>query len=226
MILKLIRWYVAWKLGRSLDGVWVGNLERTRRAVERQPVIFAANHVAWWDALLLIALDAALGGGGKALMDAANLARLPFFRWVGALPLDRSGGAAALAGLRNAARALGSTARSLWIFPQGRQRPAHLRPLGFARGVELLIRLTKVPVVPVSVQYVFREEANPAAVVWFGEPLTAPTLAELEDAVEHGLAQIDAWADTGEGSFQPLVATRAVRTDRGLGARLLAWVAS
>ena len=72
-------------MARRLDGLWVSGLDQARAALAGRPLIFAANHVAWWDVLLLLVLDEELDGVGWAVMDAENLRKLPFFGWVGAL---------------------------------------------------------------------------------------------------------------------------------------------
>ena len=82
--LRLARPYARHRVARGLDGMWVAGLDQARAALADRPVIFASNHVAWWDTLLLVVLDAALGGRCWAVMDAANLRTLPFLGWVGA----------------------------------------------------------------------------------------------------------------------------------------------
>ncbi len=135
--LRVARRYTRRRISRRLDGLWVSGLDEARAALAGRPLIFAANHVAWWDALLLLPLDEALGGLGWAVMDARNLRRLPFLGWVGALPLDRSSPERSRGCLQACAALLDRPGRALWIFPQGRQRPAHLRPLDLqARGAD------------------------------------------------------------------------------------------
>jgi len=216
--------YTNRKLRKSLDGVYVGGLEAARAHRARSPVLLAANHVAWWDALLLLPIDDALGGNGRALMDAANLARLPFFGWLGAVPLDRSSSERAQAGLKAAARHLSAPGEALWIFPQGKQRPAWLRPLALKRGVVRLSQLSNTPILPVSIQYGFREHAAPTAVVDFGPPIPADTpdaLSVLETALCDGLSRIDMFFLEQSTHYTPLIAPRAGRSENGLGSRLL-----
>lgn len=223
--LPLARGYVRRRLARDLDGVWVHGLSAAANCAAAQPLVLAANHVAWWDSFLLVALDEALGTEGFALMDAENVAQLPFFGWAGAVPLLPS---RPRAGLEAGAALLGRPGRALWIFPQGAQRPAHFRPLGFLPGIRLLARLApEAAVVPVAFQYLFREAPAPAAYVHFGAPLPAPLIAGergpqvLEDAVCAGLQSIDAAAASGQNTFVPLIASRHRAAEQGLGARLL-----
>lgn len=196
------RTYARRRLSRGLDGVWVSGLAETRAALAERPLLFAANHVAWWDTLMLLALDEALGGTGWAVMDAANLRTLPFLGWVGALPLDRSSHDRSRQCLEASADLLDRPGRALWIFPQGRQRPAHLRPLDLKPGLTVVEVRNPVDIVAVSMNYVFLERERPAAVVRFSAPIPAgravgdAVLPAVETALLDGLAAIDAAVQT------------------------------
>lgn len=210
---------------RSLDGLKVAGLDEARAVASARPVLFAATHVAFWDAFVLLVLDAALGTEGYAVMDAENLCRVPFFTRLGAVPLQRG---RPRSGLVAAAARLDRPGRALWVFPQGEPRPAHLRPLGFRPGVRLLARLAPAAaVVPVGLQYAFAAYPAPVAYAAFGPPLVAHEVAgrggvaRLEAAVERQLARIDACLAGEAGGFTALVPPRAERP-RGPGERLLA----
>jgi 1-acyl-sn-glycerol-3-phosphate acyltransferase len=223
--LRLTRRYVRRALGRDIAGLRVGGLEEARRVASRQPVVLAANHVGFWDSFLVVALDEALGTDGFALMHSENLGGLPFFGWLGAIPLHP---AHPLPGLRRGAALLDRPGRALWIFPQGGHRPAHLRPLGMLPGVRVLARLAReAAVIPVAIQYAWEESHNPGAWADLGAAIPAPEVAgrdgvrRLEAALVEGLDRIDATL-RGEGDpFPPLVRSRARRRDRGAGARIL-----
>jgi 1-acyl-sn-glycerol-3-phosphate acyltransferase len=211
-------------LRRAFDGVYVSGLAEARRVVDGGPVIFAANHVSWWDAFAVVLLDRALGATSHCLMEAQNLARLPFFGWIGAVPIHRDDPRAAVADLRAAARLLAGPGDALWIFPQGRHRPAHLRPLGFERGVSLLAKMSGRPVVPVSITYGFRERPEMTLAIAFGAPLAAEearSTETLELRVAAGLDRNDAFLVSGAGAYTALVDGRS-RSGVPLAGRLLA----
>lgn len=209
----LARSYVRRRLARAMDGVWVHGLARARAAVAAGPVLLCATHAAWWDALVIVAVDEALGGDGYGLMDQDQLRKFPFFASIGAIGLDRTSPAAMRRGLKTAL-ALLEGPRSVWIFPQGRHRPPHLRPLGLQRGHELLAR--GVTVLPVALTYAFREAPQPSAILSFEAPN-----ADLEAGLIGGLDRIDQWVDTGDGAFEELIPARGSRIDRSPATRLL-----
>jgi 1-acyl-sn-glycerol-3-phosphate acyltransferase len=174
-------------------------------------------------------------------MDAQNLRGLPFLGWVGALPLDRRSPERSRACLETSAALLDRPGRALWMFPQGRQRPAHLRPLDLKpHGLQILHQRSPVDVVAVSVNYVFLERNRPAAVVRFSAPMPAATVAghrlvpAVESALLDGLAEIDAAAVAATDGrrarthprdplpgFAALVRPRGALPQNGFGSRLL-----
>jgi len=226
--LSIARPYVRRTLANELDGVLVHGLESTIAHARARPLVIATTHVSFWDPLLVFALDQALPGEGRALMDAANLARLPFFGRVGAIPLDRSDRQRALADLDSAAAMLDAPEKRVWIFPQGRQRPTHLRPLGLRPGVLRLVAASGAAVVPVALTYAFRECPRPACLVSFGEPIEPSALAEggldtLEWALLRELAVIDnAHEARSDDGFVTLVASRVPRPDDSIATKWLA----
>ena len=239
--LTFARRYARHRVAHSLDGLWVAGLEETRTALTGRPLIFAANHVAWWDTLLLVVLHEALGGINWAVMDADNLRKLPFLGWVGALPLDRSSHDSSRQCLESSAALLDRPGRGLWIFPQGRQRPAHLRPLDLKRqGLRIIHSRNPIDVVAVSLNYLFLERNRPAAIVSFSPPLSGAQiggealLSTVEAALLDGLAAIDTAAiaatDGRRASsdpndplpgFVPLVRPSGPALEDGPGAQLL-----
>ena len=238
--LRFARRYARHRVGRGLDGLWVSGLDDARAVLAERPVLFVANHVSWWDPILLIVLDEALGGLGWAVMDSRNLRDVPFLGWVGALPLDRSSHDRSRECLQSCAALMTRPGRAMWIFPQGRQRPAHLRPLDLKHGVQTLHDHAPVDVVAVSLDYVFLERDRPAAVVRFAPPRPGAEvgggalLPAIEQDLLDGLAVIDAAAteatDGGRARRHPddplpgfvaLVAPRGFGTPNGAGGRLL-----
>lgn len=227
-LMPFARAYVRRTLRARFDGVWVEGLARARREVEAAPVIVALNHVAFWDPLVALQLDALLGTQSHCLMDERNLAQYPFFAWVGAIPIARSTSKRTLRQLRSASALLSGPRRALWIFPQGRQRPAHLWPHALSPGVTWLSRQARAAVLPLAIGYAFREAREPAVLASFGSLIEVghePMLGALEAAWIAALDRIDRFVDTGRGEFEAVLPPRreAARSVPVLG-RVLARV--
>jgi hypothetical protein len=225
------RRYVRRRLSAQFDGMLIEGIARTRGAVQLEPLIIAPNHVAWWDPLVALHLDALLGTESYCLMDEDNLQRYPFFGWVGALPLARGANRRTLAQMQAAAQLLRGPGSALWIFPQGRQRPAHLRPLAPASGVAWLSRASGARVIPLALDYQYREAPQPTILVSFGAPIAAGARSlttQLEQAWIAGLARIDVCIEAGavgdEGFGLALSPGRQPQGAVPLAGRALAWL--
>lgn len=223
-VVGLARAYARRAAARRFDGVFVHGLDELIGLAKDGPILLAANHVCWWDAFALVLVDEALHGDGRVLMDEVNLDRLPFFKAIGALPVSTTGGARVRRQLQDAANTLSGPGCSLWIFPQGRQRAWHLRPLGFQPGLALLARRARVPVIPVSLAYPWRETPVPSIALRFGAPVAGDDVRAVEAAVGAGLDAIDAAVDAKDESAlgRVLVPSRQHRgAEDGVGARAL-----
>jgi 1-acyl-sn-glycerol-3-phosphate acyltransferase len=240
VFLGLARGYVRRKLKANFDGVYVAGLDEVQTLCRQRPVIFAPNHVAWWDAFLAVSLDEALGTEGYCLMDSRNLQRLSFFRWLGAIELSRGNQTDALRDLMQSLQLLSGPGRVLWVFPQGRQRPPHIRPLALQSGIALLAQQSRLPVVPVSISYSYLDAPRPRITVNFGHAID-PTdpgsdrpadgeragsswrrwLEGLETRLLTGLDANDRFILDSAGDYRPLLSAGRSSSDTPIGARLL-----
>lgn len=213
---KLLAW-------RQLDGVWISGLDQVEPVIARGPVIFAANHVCWWDGQLMLVLLRRLGVDGKFLVNADNVDRMSFLEPLGGIALDRTTVSSTLSAMERGAAWLSGPRKSLWVFPQGRFRPEHVRPLGLQRGVGLLAKMTDAPVIPVAIHYGFLDNHLPACAIRLGAPIEGRD--RLMDRVEASLTEqlddLSNWFDTPERrhSLEPLVKSMVVPIERRLGAR-------
>ena len=113
------------------------------------PALVAVKHQSMYETLeIILALDE------PAIVLKRELTRIPLWGWVvrryGAIPVDRTAGAAALRAMMRAGEAAIAEGRPIVIFPEGtRVAPGERPPLqpGFAG----LYRALKLPVVPVAV---------------------------------------------------------------------------
>jgi 1-acyl-sn-glycerol-3-phosphate acyltransferase len=230
----LSRWFSRWfeatatrSIRRTFAVTWVAGLERLEAIDPRTSLLCVANHTAWWDGMVVLALNAGpLRREGFALMDAANLERYRFFRRVGGFGVTAGSRRDGARVLRYAAEILETPGRALWVFPQGAETPAHA-PLVFQPGAARLAVLSpQTPVIPVGLRYVFGARSRPELFISLGAPLARPDRPDQphgadrpdvdaqRDAVAEQLARIDAHLLRPDPGFVPWVGDPARRDDR------------
>lgn len=164
-----------------------------------RPLLMVANHTSWWDGFLLRDVHRQLRGRQAPIytvMTEAELRRHPFLRLLGATPLDPASPASLLRLLRTLQEQVQRRPdATVLIFPQGRIWPAWRRPLGFRRGVELVLRrLGPCTVLPIGIHIEAMNRVAPTAFVAIGEPRQSPgedvTAQTLEDDVAARLDHI------------------------------------
>jgi 1-acyl-sn-glycerol-3-phosphate acyltransferase len=135
---------------RLLFRPWV---EGAEHIPETGPAIFASNHLSFSDSIFLPLVvprrmtflaksDYFTGGGLKGRLTAA------FFKGVGQLPVDRSGGRASEAALRSGLRVL-RRGELLGLYPEGTRSPDGRLYKG-KTGVARMALEAGVPVIPVA----------------------------------------------------------------------------
>jgi 1-acyl-sn-glycerol-3-phosphate acyltransferase len=163
-----------------------------------RPLVIVANHTSWWDGFLLRDVHAALRPGAPVhtVMTATELRQHRFLSLLGAVPLQPGSPSSLLRLLRTLRRGVESTpAMTVVFFPQGRIWPSTRRPLGFQRGVEVLLRsLGSCIVLPAAIHMEPLNRAAPTAFVSLGEPRSCPgtglSASELEAAVAERLDHV------------------------------------
>ncbi len=226
---RLAAWgrrYAAWQVGRDLDGLHVAGASALGEALQAGPVLVLANHVAWWDGMVALALGKALGAEVGLVARGETLTAYPWMRHFGVFPLHE--GLRTRASMRAAGAFLDRPRRMLWYFPQGRQRPSERRPLGFQPGISRFALELGAVVLPTALAYPFREVAVPAAAVHFGAARIAGADAAREQDVIAGLDMIGRWADGApdetDEPFLAQIPSRRAPKQQGLAAALLARV--
>ncbi len=190
----------------SLRGAF--NRVRMRRGapLPDAPVIWCANHSSWWDGYLVMAAnELRFKRDAYVMVEAAQIARYGFFRWVGGFSVDRGDARSALDSLRYSADLLGAgTGRALLIFPQGTIAANDARPLSFFAGIGHIARNTArktgvCAMVPLALRYEFIGEQKPEAFISAGPPMLVEAsaqpksvAAEAEAALTRELDQLRA----------------------------------
>lgn len=197
-----------------------------------RPLLIAANHVSWWDGFTLRRIHRLLRPDAPiyTLMLRRELERHRFLGRLGAIGIDPDSPAS----VSHAFRLLERRARErpdtiILYFPQGRIWPSFRRPLGFRRGIELVVRrVAPAVVLPVAQHHEPLNAPAPTVFVSVAGPLdvtsAAVTCREIEAAVEAQADRILAFlsrhgedaAQRWPGPFDPLPAPpAAVRRTEG-----------
>ena len=222
-----LRAYVRWSAGRRFHGWHVGGTGLAAAQDRSLPVIFVANHTSWWDGFFALELAARLDQRFFVMMQADQLAAIPFFARAGAFSVDKQDARQAARDLAYAATLL-APGRGVWIFPQGRRRPA-AAPIEVASGAaHLACGRGPVRVVPVALRYPFLSEELPEAFAWLGPPFEVHAGASVGDvrrrmgeALRSALAALDASLATTERAGFELLLAGAPSANR----RVAAWKA-
>ncbi len=168
------------------------------------PVIWCANHSSWWDGYLgMTANELRFKRDAYVMVEATQIARYGFFRWVGGFSVDRGDARSALESLRYSTDLLSARSkRALLIFPQGTIAANDARPLSFFSGVGHIARNTArttgvCAIVPLALRYEFIGEQKPEAFISAGPPLLVEAgaqpkavAAEAEAALTRELDQL------------------------------------
>ena len=227
-----IHWFYQWirkmmsnKLNQNMNQVYIHNMDAISELAKKKSVIIAPNHVCYWDSCLYFVLSHQLSGRAFVFVARETLRRLPFLRWCGSLPINTQSKKEAIQQLL-AVKSIHTEPSQFWIFPQGEHRPAHLTPLQFKKGVSVLAQHLKIPIVPVSINYLYKDSEQPIAYISFRSPLDfSSTIEEIEQEIALGLQAISS-RHMGDDSldFQPFYQTDRDSTD-GLPTKILAWFA-
>lgn len=129
--------------------------------------LYVANHVGFWDAIVINHLIRRLWPQpAYAMSELAAVQKHPFFRRVGAFSVDPEDFRDGLRAVRHAADLLNSGPNAVLIFPQGGARPAAERPVRFAGGVERILALAPAAeVVVIALRYEFWIDQRPELMV-------------------------------------------------------------
>lgn len=215
--------HCAARIRGAFEEVHVHGLAQLEAA--RGSILVVSNHTAWWDPLVAIWLTQKLAGvDSYAMMNAANLRRLPFFAKMGAFGVDLDDPRDGARALRYAARLLRDAPRTVWIFAQGDERPI-TEPLAFRRGSAELARLAPNAVVlPLALRYEMGNTERPRLYVSIGAPPPARSdRAAHEAAVAAEMTRIDTWLRTRSGAAFQCIMHAQPSFWGGVAERMLSW---
>lgn len=208
-----VRWFRSHAAGRlrsTFAAVHIRGLDSLREAADGAPVLIIANHTSWWDALLALWLSESElpNSAAYGMMDASNLKRFRFFRWVGCFGVDLSSRRDGALATRYALRLLKLRDTALWVFPQGAEQPPHLHLRFLPGAAGIAKRAASVRVIPVAFAYVFEREERPHVYISVGEPMSLADGADCaaqERAVEAERGRINLQVETQDQGFSTIL---------------------
>lgn len=164
---------------RRFSSVRVAGLEHMS-ADRDAPLVVLANHSSWWDGLVAFRLSRLARLDAHFLMESANLRRYSFFRRLGALQVDLENPRLARRDIADAALRLKRSTDCLWIFPQGKIEPNHVKPLTVLGGAARIVSsIAACETICVAMTYQFRAEYLPHLFVRIDAPVSSVTMDRL-----------------------------------------------
>jgi 1-acyl-sn-glycerol-3-phosphate acyltransferase len=148
---RAIRWWAhGWCRFHRVSARWIlGIRSEVQGAPPAGPALLAVKHQSMFETMeMILLLDE------PAVVLKRELADIPLWGWVvrryGVIPVDRSGGAAALRRMMRAAEAAVAEGRPILIFPEGTRAPVGSAP-PLQPGFAGLYRALGLSIVPVAV---------------------------------------------------------------------------
>jgi len=209
-LLTLFRWYARRYIRRHFDAVRLsrgGPLPTLSDA----PLVIYLNHPSWWDPMIALLVGTERLGDRPqyAPIDQAMLRRYRFFGRLGFFGLEARSSRGARTLLTMADAIFSEPGSVLWITPQGRFTDPRVRALRFLGGLAAVVeRMHRGLILPMALEYPFWNERQPEALIRFGEPLSAESVAGL------GRDNINVMLEERLIKAQDALAEEAIRRDR------------
>ena len=158
------------------------------------PVILIPNHISWWDGFFCFEVQRRLRprSGIYSLMLESELRKFPVLRNVGCFGMDPGNPASVRRAFGQFKTLIDANPyRTFTYFPQGAIRPQQQRPLGFKRGIELLIRTVgRVQCVPIGLHIEPMKSERPVAFIHAGAVKDSMTTSISSEALEQDVTAL------------------------------------
>ncbi|WP_026689382.1 lysophospholipid acyltransferase family protein [Alteribacter aurantiacus] len=194
----------------------------------KRGVLFYINHSSWWDSLVLFHLNRhVLKQDGYALMSEEGLTKFPFFKKLGAFPINSSSYTSVLRSLKKAAKLL-DEGKALYLFPQGEERHVDIRPLHFQHGASYLVQKAEAcDVVPITFYHGLLHGQYPEFYIHIGPSISLMETTDrtvltqtLEQTMINQLESLkDAVVTENTKGFTPLIKEQKTIGDRWYGVK-------
>lgn len=169
LFLFWFRYYVKLLFYRRFDRVW---LNQNYLPGKDRSTIYFLNHNSWWDGIIPLLLNEFhFRQHAGAIMDEEQIRKHPFFRKLGAYPIDRSTPGKAVKSLQFTVDFLNQKGKSVFIYPQGKLVDSN-EPVIFESGLSWLSKHCEgVDFVPVALHQHTYYSDKPSLFIKTGKPV-------------------------------------------------------
>jgi len=149
IFIRLFRIYVKFLFKRRFKEIWI---RQNYHPSPKAKTVYYLNHNSWWDGLIPLLLNEyCFHQKARALMEHKQMKRYPFFKKIGAFSINPENSEMIVHTLRYALTSMERQNASLYIYPEGKIRPAGTEP-EFENGTAWLhSKLPGVDFVPVGI---------------------------------------------------------------------------
>lgn len=183
------------------------------------PLVVYANHPSWWDAEVFIWMSSRFFADRRcfAPMEAAMVARYPFFGRIGAFGVETGTMRGAADFLAVAEHVLAQSDGALLVNGQGQFCDGRSRPVTLSPGLaHLARRVPAITYVPLAIEYAYWDERRPNLLLNYGKPFqvseqteSSAVAAQLSGALETAMDALAAASMTRDPSlFRTLLSGR------------------
>ena len=182
-------------------------------------ILLLPNHSTWWDGFFVYFLKFSIfKRPGFLMMLEEQLTKNRFFSYVGAFSINPASAAATKRSLTYCRELLMRPEKPfVCIFPQGELLPWGIRPLGYKRGIDFLVRKMTVPVnvCQIAIKCEFCAGQRPDVFIRFGnnhviEPGESIEIKALEEQHQQLLQVMDSQINNGEQGDVLLTGSKSV----------------
>ena len=221
IFLDVVRWLMSWKLRRQFEQIYVQNMEMAQAISVDGGAILAPNHVSNWDFRLFFELSELLSKHAFIFLPEHKVKLQAFLRWCGAIPFNIDTPTLTHALLRQTHR-LCAEPTQFWMFSQHRPYPTNRSQLHLRHEVTKLSTHLELPIIPVAIQYLYRDSDKPIAYISFQDPLPHHcSVLDVEASIKRGLTAIDdVHIGKNKDNFTPLF-KRNFKDKRSLMSQML-----
>ncbi|MFP8488462.1 lysophospholipid acyltransferase family protein [Gracilimonas sp. Q87] len=192
LYIRFFSLYTKWKLKRTFEQVWI---KQEYTPSDDTKTVYFLNHNSWWDGLIPLYLNEYFfKQNARAIMEDKQMKKHPFFSKIGAFSIDLNDPKASVTSLRYAIESLKRNNACLFIYPEGKIKPASESKPDFKNGLSWLYKkVEEIDFVPIGIYMHSFRSAKPELYISIGDTVDYDNQLnnnELNNLFEHDMQQI------------------------------------